>query len=116
MSAPAHLPDLARIVAPEPNQGLEFLPAHEFGHLARITFQAVQLLQEIWDLTVTEVTGHPWRNQYGGLKASDAKRLKELEKENTALKRILADKDLEIDAVKEVARGNGEPVPGGAKR
>ena len=39
-------------------------------------------------------------------KADDAKRLKELSNENTRLKRIVADKELEIDALKEIARGN----------
>jgi|FLYL01.1.fsa_nt_gi hypothetical protein len=47
-----------------------------------------------------------WRNQYGGLKAADAKRLKELERENRRLKKIVAEKELEIDALKEIARGN----------
>jgi transposase-like protein len=57
-------------------------------------------------LEVSEATYHRWRNQYGGLKANDAKRLKELEGENRRLKRIVADKELEIDALKEIARGN----------
>lgn len=57
-------------------------------------------------LEVSEATYHRWRNQYGGMKADDAKRLKELERENTRLKRIVADKELEIDALKEIARGN----------
>ncbi|NQV07208.1 transposase [bacterium] len=57
-------------------------------------------------LEVSEQTFHRWRNQYGGLKANDAKRLKELERENARLKRIVADKELEIDALKEIARGN----------
>ncbi len=57
-------------------------------------------------LEISEQTYHRWRNQYGGLKADDAKRLKELAHENTALKRIVADKELEIDALKEIARGN----------
>ncbi len=57
-------------------------------------------------LEISEQTYHRWRNQYGGLKADDAKRLKELASENTALKRIVADKELEIDALKEIARGN----------
>ena len=57
-------------------------------------------------LEVSEQTYHRWRNQFGGLKADDAKRLKELERENTRLKRIVADKELEIDAIKELARGN----------
>ncbi len=57
-------------------------------------------------LEISEQTYHRWRKQYGGLKADDAKRLKELAKENTRLKRIVADKELEIDALREVAKGN----------
>jgi len=57
-------------------------------------------------LEVSENTYHRWRNQFGGMKADDAKRLKELERENAVLKRIVADKELENVALKEVARGN----------
>jgi transposase len=57
-------------------------------------------------LEISEQTYHRWRNQYGGLKADDAKRLKELGNENTRLKRIVADKELEIDALREIAKGN----------
>ena len=57
-------------------------------------------------LEVTESTYHRWRNQFGGMKADDAKRLKDLERENTRLKRIVADKELEIDALREISRGN----------
>ncbi len=57
-------------------------------------------------LEVSEATYHWWRNQYGGLKADDAKRLKQLEGENRRLKKIVADKELEIDALREIARGN----------
>jgi putative transposase len=57
-------------------------------------------------LEISEQTYHRWRKQFGGLKADDAKRLKELAKENTRLKRIVADKELEIDALKEIAKGN----------
>ena len=57
-------------------------------------------------LEVSEQTYYRWRNQFGGLKADDAKRLKGLERENIRLKRIVADKELEIDALKELARGN----------
>ena len=56
-------------------------------------------------LQVTETTYHRWRNQYGGMKADDAKRLKDLEKENTTLKRVVADKELEIVALREIASG-----------
>ena len=55
-------------------------------------------------LEVSEQTFHRWRNQYGGLKADDVKRLKELEAENARLKRIVADKELEIDAWREIGR------------
>jgi len=57
-------------------------------------------------LEVSEQTLYRWRAQYGGLKAQDAKRLKELERENQKLKRIVADQLLENQALKEIARGN----------
>ena len=56
-------------------------------------------------LQVSEATYHRWRNQFGGLKADDAKRLKELEKENSTLKRLLAEAELEKAALKEIAKG-----------
>ena len=56
-------------------------------------------------LQVSEATYHRWRNQFGGLKADDAKRLKELERENATLKRLLADAELEKAALKEIAKG-----------
>ena len=55
---------------------------------------------------VSEQTYHRWRNQYGGMKADDAKRLRELERENARLKRVVADQVLEIDALKEISKGN----------
>jgi transposase-like protein len=57
-------------------------------------------------LEVSEQTFYRWRNQYGGMKADDAKRLKELERENARLKHIVADLTLDNSALKEVARGN----------
>jgi putative transposase len=54
----------------------------------------------------SEQTYHRWRNQYGGMKADDAKRLKELERENARLKHIVADQVLDIGMLKEVAKGN----------
>src|SRR6218665_3877850 len=47
-----------------------------------------------------------WRNQYGGLKADDAKRVEELEKQNVMLKRLLAEAELEKAVLKELAGGN----------
>ena len=58
------------------------------------------------ELQVSEQTYYRWRNQFGGLKADDAKKLKELEKENATLKRLLADAELEKAALKEIASGN----------
>ncbi|HUC15548.1 MAG TPA: transposase [Acidimicrobiales bacterium] len=56
-------------------------------------------------LEVSQPTYHRWRAQYGGMKADDVKRLKELEHENTRLKRIVADQALDIAALKDVAAG-----------
>jgi putative transposase len=58
------------------------------------------------ELGVSENTYHRWRNQYGGMKADDVKRLKELERENQRLKRIVANQALDIDGLKEIVRGN----------
>jgi len=58
------------------------------------------------ELEVSENTFHRWRAEYGGMKADDVKRLKELERENAQLKRIVANKEIEIDALREVSRGN----------
>jgi putative transposase len=57
-------------------------------------------------LEVAESTWHRWLAQYGGMKANDAKRLKELEVENARLKRLLADAELDKAMLKELAEGN----------
>ena len=57
-------------------------------------------------LQIAESTWHRWLAQYGGMKASDAKRLKELESENARLKRLLADAELDKDMLREIASGN----------
>jgi putative transposase len=57
-----------------------------------------------------EHTFHRWRAQYGGMRADDVKRLKELERENSQLKRLRADKELENLAPREIAKGTSEPV------
>ena len=55
---------------------------------------------------IAESTWHRWVAQYGGMKANDAKRLKELEIENSRLKRLLADAELDKAMLKELAEGN----------
>jgi putative transposase len=51
---------------------------------------------------ITETTFYRWRQKFGGMPVSDAHRLRELEKENARLKRLLAERDLEVDALKAV--------------
>lgn len=57
-------------------------------------------------LEVSLPTLSRWRSQFGGMKAQDAKRLKELERENRELKQMVADQALDIRGLKEIARGN----------
>ena len=57
-------------------------------------------------LEITESTWHRWRNQYGGMKADDAKELKELQRENARLKTIVADLTLDNSMLKELNRKN----------
>jgi transposase-like protein len=63
-------------------------------------------IAEIAKELVSENTYHRWRNQFGGMKADDVKRLRELERENQRLKRIVANQALDIDGLREIARGN----------
>ena len=57
-------------------------------------------------LEIAESTWHRWLSQYGGMKANDAKRLKELEGENARLKKLLAEVELDKAMLKELAAGN----------
>jgi putative transposase len=57
-------------------------------------------------LGVSEQTYYRWRKDYGGMRVDQAKRLKELEKENARLKKLVADLSLDNDILKEVTRGN----------
>ena len=57
-------------------------------------------------LGISEQTYYRWRNQYGGMKADEMKRLKALEKENSRLKRIVADLTLDKEVLNEARRGN----------
>jgi putative transposase len=86
---------------------------HSPEQVVRKLMTADRLLSEAKDvaavcreLGVPEPTYHRWRNQFGSLKADDARRLKDLERENSTLKRLLADAELEKAALKEIARGN----------
>jgi hypothetical protein len=64
------------------------------------------LAEVVRHLEISEQTWHRWRAAFGGLKATDARRLRELEGENKRLKKLVADQALDIDMLKEVAKGN----------
>lgn len=58
------------------------------------------------ELGISQATFHRWRNRYGGMGSGEARRLKELEKENASLKKLVAEQALDIDILKEVSRKN----------
>jgi transposase-like protein len=65
---------------------------------------------------ITDVTYYRWRKEYGGLKADQARRLKELERENQRLKRIVADLSVEKAILKDAAEGNFQAPSGDGRR
>jgi len=54
---------------------------------------------------ISEQTFYRWKRQYGEMSTSEVRRLRELESENARLKRMLAERDLELDVIKDVLRG-----------
>jgi putative transposase len=72
----------------------------------RLLAEGREVAEVAKQLEISEATYHRWRAQYGGMKADDAKRLKELQTENARLKRLLAEAELEKDALRELAKGN----------
>ncbi len=69
----------------------------------RILAEGGDVAAVVRQLNVTEATYYRWRNQFGGLKAEDAKKLKHLEKQNLQLKKLLAEAELEKAVLKELA-------------
>ena len=86
---------------PTPEQIITALREAEVG-LARGT--SVKLISR--ELGITEQTYYRWRREYGGMKVSQARRLKELERENGRLKRAVADLTLDKLILEEAAEGN----------
>ena len=84
-----------------PEQIITALREAEVG-LAR--GKSVKLMSR--ELGITEQTYYRWRREYGGMKVSQARRLKELERENGRLKRAVADLTLDKPILEEAARGN----------
>jgi len=68
--------------------------------------QATPVAEVCRELGVSEQTYYRWRKEYGGMRIDQAKRLKELEQENTRLKKLVADLSLDNAILKEVNRGN----------
>jgi putative transposase len=79
---------------------------HSAEQIIRILAQAEQGAQTVGEVCreygIAETTFYRWRNAYGGMPVTEVQRLKELEKENARLKRLLAERMLEVDALKEL--------------
>lgn len=71
----------------------------------RLLNEGQDLAEVLRHLAIAESTWNRWRNQYGGMKAEEAKRLKELERENARLKKLLAEAELDKSMLKELAEG-----------
>ena len=71
-----------------------------------LTSQGQTVSQAIRSIGVTEVTYYRWRQEYGGLKSDQVKRLKDLEQENLRLRKAVSDLTLEKLILKEAASGN----------
>ena len=85
---------------------------HSPGQVIRKLREGEKLLSEGRDLAevckhleISEQSWHRWRNQYGGMKVDEAKRLKELERENARLKKLVAEAELDKAMLKEIAEG-----------
>ncbi len=68
--------------------------------------QGIKVAEAVRSIEVSEQTYYRWRSEYGGMRTSQAKKLKELEKENIRLKKLVADLSLDNAILKEVSRGN----------
>lgn len=77
-------------------------------HLRKVEAQTAQgstIAEVTKKLGITEQTYYRWKKQYGGMDRDHVKRLKELEQENARLKKLLAEKDLDNDILKEALKG-----------
>jgi len=86
-------------------QPVDFKGGQSFGKAQEMN-QGATVEAVCRKLEVSEPTFHRWRQLYGGMKGPEMARLKELEKENARLKKIVAQQVMDIDALKELARKN----------
>jgi len=68
--------------------------------------KGIDLISACKQAGITDVTYYRWRKKYGGMKIDQARKYKEVEKENGRLKKLVADQALDIAILKEAARGN----------
>ena len=86
-----------------------YLPEQIIGKLREVdvlTHQGHTIGEAVRKIGVSDHTYYVWRKEYGGMGVDQAKRLKGLERENTRLKRLVADLSLDKDILKEALRGN----------
>ena len=72
----------------------------------RLLNEGKDIAEVLRHLEIAESTWNRWRSQYGGMKADEAKRLRQLETENARLKKLLAEAELDKAMLKELAEGN----------
>ncbi len=77
----------------------------------RLIAEGKSLAEAAKALEISDYTYLRWRNQYGGLKANDAKELRRLKDENVRLKRVVADLTLDNAILREAAQGTHKPGP-----
>jgi putative transposase len=88
---------------------ITYAPEQIIGKLREVEVlvsQGATVAEASRKIGVTAYTYYRWRKEYGGMRVDQAKRLRELEKENTRLKKLVADLSLDNDILKEAARGN----------
>lgn len=86
-----------------------YTPEHIINKLREaeiLLSQGSSIIEASRKIGVTEQTYYRWRKEYGGMRVEQARKLKELEKENTRLKKLVADLSLDNSILKEAARGN----------
>ena len=82
----------------------------------RLLNDGKDLVEVLRHLEISEATWNRWRNQYGGMKADGARRLRELETENARLKKLLAEAELDKAMLKELPRETSDPGPPSPRR
>ena len=88
----------------KPEQAEQIIP--KLGEVEVELGRGKTVAEAVKKIGVTEQTYYRWKKKFGGLRIDQAKKLKELEKENSRLKRLLADAELDKTILREAASGN----------